>query len=197
MLKVADVLDKKGFFKEADMIDKIIVIAEKFDKVSTQIDDLPKDAKDQLKDIQKTIDKDILGEYGIEKEHHITILYGLEATAEEVKEYLEEAKLNKPIKLKSRDKIEYFDNGGSTEEDEGSVAIIRIDSKGLKKLHNSMKSKFKNSHFKGEYKPHMTIGYLKLNERLDNKIESIEWEIDEIVYSDKNGKKTKIKLEGE
>ena len=197
LLKLADTLDQKGFYKEADSLDRLVT-AVKFDKASTQIDYLPKEAKQQLKDIQKTIDKDILGEYGIEKEHHVTLLYGLEATAKEVEEYLKEEGLNKPLKLKSRKKIEYFDNGkGPTEENEGSVAIIRIDSKGLKKLHNSLKSKFKNSHFKGEYKPHMTIAYLKLDERLNNKIESFEWEVDEIIYSSKNGKKTKIKLKGE
>ena len=196
LVRLADTLDQKGFFKEADILDKLVTAA-KFDKASTQIDDLPKEAKQQLKDIQKTIDKDVLGKYGIEKEYHITLLYGLEATAKEVEEYLEEEGLNKPIKLKSRKKIEYFDNDGPTEENEGSVAIIRIDSKDLKKLHNSLKSKFKNSHFKGEYNPHMTIAYLKPMERLDNKIESFEWEVNEITYSDKNGKKSKIKLKGE
>lgn len=166
--------------------------AAKFNKASTQIDDVPKEVKKMLKDITKGIGKGLLGKYGIEDKVHITLLYGIEATPDEVKEFFTE-----PLKLKTRDKIEYFDNYGKDKrtDDEGTVAIIRIDSKELKSLHNRMKKKIKNDHVPGEYKPHLTLAYLKPGCRLPiEELKTFSWKVNEIVYSDKNGKKTKIKL---
>lgn len=180
MRNLSATVNSKPFLKS------LSVYAAKFDKGCLLIDDIPKELVTFIKETGKGIGKGLLGEFGVEKEIHITILYGLEASANEIKEFF-----TKPIKLKTRDRIEYFDNG----EKEGTVALIRLDSDDLDDLHKKLKSEFKNDHRKGPYKPHLTIAYLKPGCRLpDEKIETFSWEVDKIVLSDAKNKRKNISI---
>jgi 2'-5' RNA ligase/ribosomal protein L24 len=180
-----------------------IIVTAEYEHLTVQTSDVPKEIKNQIKDIQSKIDRDMLYdgedeegwvEGGLQKLFHMTILYGVnpkdkEAISEAVKEMVE----NKEI-LARTGEIEYFDN-----EDKGHTAmVLRIESEGLKKLHDKLKSEFENEDNFPEYKSHVTIAYLKPNSRVEGvTIEPFEWDIDDIEVANKDGSLTKIAEEEE
>jgi len=166
-----------------------------FDNASIQTSDIPKEAINKIKEIQKNIPKNILfTDYddewiidGLQDFHHITILYGIKD--EDIDRAKEIAKNYTPIKIEC-DKISYFDNS----EDEGCY-VLKLDckSKELENLHNELKENLENEH-RDNFHPHLTIAYL--SEKLDTmpEIEPISFIIDEIEISKTDGTQEKIKL---
>ena len=172
-----------------------------YENLTTQTSDVPQELVDQIKDIQSGIDKSILIDTedekgwvsnGLQQLFHIALLYGVkpkdkDRISETVKEFMD----SNEVSARTGD-IEYFDN-----KDEGHTAIVlRVESDGLKELHNKLKEEFDNEDKYPEYKPHVCIAYIKLGERLDDvTIKPVEWQVDKIEMSGKDGGLTKISEE--
>lgn len=97
---------------------------------------------------------DITDEYGLEKEPHITVLYGFhdEINGDMIKEILE-GKINFPIKVEITG-ISIFEN---PEYDVVKFDVVSDDMVNL----NKIVSELPNTNEFGDYKPHMTISYVK------------------------------------
>lgn len=100
-------------------------------------------------------------EYGYESKPHITVLYGLE---------------NEDDYFKIRKSLASFGevpftigNIGSFRHDTNpyDVIILEIESTKLKQLHTQLREKYKNQYKYPEYKPHMTLAYVKKGECKD------------------------------
>jgi len=191
-------VDKDDELWEQDPGRKLPKIEAAFKNLTIQTSDTPKELIDQIKEVQKSIDKSKLYtgedekgwiEGGLQKKFHITILYGVEEKDQDkiaaiVKEYV-----GKGLGAETGD-IEYFDK----KEDGYSVAVLRVDaSKGLENLHKALKQAVSNKHSYDQYKAHITIAYLKPNERLtDVKINPVKWQINDIEETQKDGSITKV-----
>jgi hypothetical protein len=113
------------------------------------------------KDVIKIIDpqdlyEDSTDDYGIEYEPHITVLYGFMPSimASDIKNYLEDIEQNIKFKLIG---IDIFPGGDKKPFD---VVKFNIESEDLHTLHEECK-KIPNKETFPDYKPHMTIAYVK------------------------------------
>ena len=126
--------------------------------------------------------------FGIESESHCTLLFGVEdnkETTAAIKKYF-----TKPITIKSLSKIDYFDN-------EETAAYIPVESEDLTKLHQALRKELPNKQKAGDYKPHVTIAYLKKGERLTIKdIKPFEWQVSKVKVSKPNGSTEDVYVEG-
>lgn len=138
-----------------------------------------------LKEIAPQIDENILDKekdetlFGVETQTHCTLFYPMDICPETLPEF-------KPFKV-TVDKIDYFDN------EDNSVAIIPIESPELQELHKQIAEAFPTiKETWKEYRPHITIAYLKPKKRLaDNiKIKPYTFEVTTIEHSAKDGKIT-------
>jgi len=137
--------------------------------------------------IGERINPSLLVNDGLEKNTHVTLLFGID---DNLDDKLKNLKFGN-IDLKNRPVIEYFDN----EKDNNSVAMVRIESEGLHKIHNILRKKYPNKQFPGPYKPHVTIAYIKLGARLSIKsIPVYNWTVDRINMSHKDESKSSIAL---
>jgi ADP-ribose pyrophosphatase YjhB (NUDIX family)/2'-5' RNA ligase len=164
------------------------------------VTDVPKELKNEIKNIQKKIPEDLLiaqgdgtengnsTSTGIEKLHHITVLYGLTVDDKaEIKKIYNETKKN--FKLKNSKEISYFDS------DKETVAKIEIIvPEALKNFRKNIFSNIENQDNYSDWKPHMTIAYLKPGTRLPFDIEQIEWSIKELAFSDHNEAISKVAM---
>jgi hypothetical protein len=151
-----------------------------------------------LSDIYAFINKipdDVLfnpdNEHGKEKWPHVTILYGLEnGLSDEAKKIVNG--YGKKIKVKLG-KISKFEN------EKFDVLKIDVDSEDLDKINEELK-KLPNENSYPDYKPHVTLAYVKSGECGDlvgcDDFDGIEVEIDKIIYSDSNRSHIRI-LEGQ
>lgn len=173
-------------------------ITESFDSGTIQTSDIPYNITTIVKQVQNVIPKDILNtkydeknwiENGLQKKHHLTILYGIDDKDEnKIKDIV---KKYDDIKLSVKD-INYFDNRKKS----GTIVLkLDCESPELKKLHTELKNKIPNKH-KYDFKPHITIAFLKdfLPKEIEDKLPPIEKEfkIDDIEISTKQGKIKKI-----
>lgn len=127
--------------------------------------------------------------FGREYEPHVTVLYGLHANKpDEIKNLLNKTK-SFPITL---GKISLFTTSDKFD-------VIKIEVKG-EKLHelNKLISKLPHTNKFPEYKPHITLAYIKKG-KCKNLINNQHFEgktikCDNIAFSDKDRKKTTIQL---
>lgn len=129
-------------------------------------------------------------EYGLEKESHLTIIYGLHSTENDKKDILDYCKKLKPITLNLLN-ISIFEN------ELYDVVKIEVEpNKQLLEWREYLIKNFKNTQSFPNYNPHLTIAYVKPGEgkKYCQKLKNIKIEFNEIVYSDFNYKKDKINL---
>ena len=131
-------------------------------------------------------------EYGLEKEPHLTIIFGIHSTENEQDTIIKKLEDYKPITLKTG-KIGMFETD--------KYDVIKIDvktSKELLKYRKDLIENTKNTQTYPDYTPHITIAYVKKGKGKKYikkiKVEDIELEFDTIKYSDSNYKKKTIKL---
>ena len=131
-------------------------------------------------------------EFGLEKEPHITIIFGIHSTENQQDNIIKKVEKYKPIKLET-EKIGMFETD--------KYDVIKIDVKPTKELLKYRKDLIentKNTQTYPDYKPHMTIAYIKKGKGkkyLDKiEVDKMELEFDTIKYSDSNYKKKTIKL---
>jgi len=190
--QIARKLIEKGIVASRLNMKKIAV---DYETGSIQTSDVSKKVIEQIKNIQKGIDKDDLSdladepgwvEHGIQKLFHITVLFGTDDDiVDEIKKVFDKYG---PVEV-STDKIDYF-----TENPQYDVAIVRCKSKGLTKIHNELKKELKNKDSHPKYNPHITIAYLKKGKKLDKdvSIKDISWKINSLELSTSKGKLEKI-----
>jgi len=129
-------------------------------------------------------------EYGLEKEPHLTIIYGIHSTENDKDEIIEKLKEYKSLKLKVKG-IGFFEN------DKYDVVKLDIEpSKELLSYRKDLIAETKNTQTFPGYHPHMTLSYVKKGKgkKYVEKYNK-EFEFDTIIYSDHNYKKNKIKLQ--
>lgn len=149
----------------------------------------------QQKEIHSKIDKDDLYEekdndqYGLEKESHVTLLYGLhkEVTIDQIKEVLESCTFPTKVKLKN----------ASLFENDQDVLKFDVDSKQLSPINKKLKELPYTSKY-SDYKPHMTIAYLQSGKGKKYvslfKDKEYELSVQNCVYSQPDGSKTTINI---
>ena len=128
--------------------------------------------------------------YGIQSNPHVTILYGLhkEVSLDQIKSVFEDIDVSIDIKIEG---IGVFEN-----ENFDVVKFNVVPSETLLDL-NSKLSEFPNSNEYPEYKPHITIAYVKKG--CGKKYEDLEYRhsvenIDEVCYSMSDGSKEYFKI---
>lgn len=139
-------------------------------------------------DITSFIDKEDLYKprdesFGITKEPHITVFYGLHSDInhEEVEKCINKWKdLDFDINI---NKIDFFEN------EEFDVIKFSVDCNENLKNFNKELSKFPNSNMFKDYKPHITIAYLKKGnlEKYRGYNKEIDLSIKDIEYSKPDG----------
>ena len=146
-------------------------------------------------EITSSIDKEDIYEvegenYGIQSNPHVTILYGLhkEVSLDQIKSVFEDIDVSIDIKIEG---IGVFEN-----ENFDVVKFNVIPSETLLDLNNKL-SEFPNSNEYPEYKPHITIAYMKKG--CGKKYEDLEYRhsvenIDEVCYSMPDGSKEYFKI---
>jgi 2'-5' RNA ligase len=147
------------------------------------------DEKDlYLGETQKDIDED---EYGLEKEAHITIIYGIHPKENDKKEILDWLETLKPVTLEMS-KIGIFEN------EKYDVVKIEVEpTKQLLKYRKYTIDNFPNTQTFDGYNPHMTLAYVKSGKGkkyIQILKEKLKLEFNEAIYSDSNYKKKYIKL---
>lgn len=161
---------------------------------STQID-LPEKAAAKVLALAKSIpDSDLSGE-GRETNPHVTVKYGLhEQEPGPVEDFLGK---KGPITL-TLGKTSFFNPSKSSEGND--VVIVGVDSPELRALNRDVSSNFKVTDTHPEYKPHITLAYVKPGlgaKYADNStLEGEKILADEVTFFSRNGKQATIKLKG-
>lgn len=128
--------------------------------------------------------------YGREEEIHCTVLYGLHSSKSNgVRNLLKRVK---PFKVRLG-KISFF-----TTSPKFDVIKIEVISKELHRIHELIRDNSEVTMKFPEYRPHVTIAYLKKNtyeNGIDKNVFSgREFEVDTLLFSSKLGTKTPIRL---
>lgn len=149
--------------------------------------------------IESIIDKDDIyiapdDDYGFEYNPHCTIIYGLEDYDDIIRdihkfiEYLNENYFDTNNISIFRSNISIFENN------DYDVVKFDIESEDLIELNELFRQNFVYNNEYTEYKPHMTIAYVKKGKgrKYIKKMEPVNLDIDKYVYSVPNSKKTTI-----
>lgn len=130
--------------------------------------------------------------YGLEKEPHVTVLYGFhldKVNKNDIKKEIEKLKI-KPFKIKLS-KITQFQNK------EYDVLKFDIENETLKKLNKHFGANFPYTNDFPEYNPHMTVGYVlpgSGKKYLGKDFSSIEVDANKFVYSEKADAKNRLEI---
>ena len=127
--------------------------------------------------------------FGREYDTHITLIYGIHTGS--IKEVLHFFRKEKAFKC-ILGKIDIFKN------ERFDVLVINVECDKLHKLHDKIKKNIEVTETYPEYKPHVTICYLK-KDSCDKFIGNAsfvdqEFILDTVIFSSKNGEKKSIKL---
>jgi 2'-5' RNA ligase len=163
----------------------------KHDYASTQFN-LPSELADEVKRVGKQIGAWALADEGIESEPHVTALYGLhENDPDSIRSIIEE---HSPFEI-TLGTTSHFPSSG-----DGDVIKIEVIGRGLHELHKKLKAA-PHTDTHPDYRPHVTLAYVKpgLGGTLsgDSSLKGKTAIVDHIVFSSKDGKKTKINLLGD
>lgn len=175
LLKEASLIECVASVLKLAQYDKGCVMAPAPDELSRHI---LKEIAPKIPEEQLAMDKDETTK-GIETEIHVTVLWGVETTSEDMETIKKH--FTAPIVIKSLPKIGYFDN-------DETAAYLPVESADLRRLHEALKRDIENIDDHDEYVPHVTIAYLEAGARLDIKdIEPFEWKITKLVVSKPDG----------
>ncbi len=166
-----------------------------FSHQTIQTSDLPKELTEQIINIQQLIKANQLTnkedekgwvENGKQKLLHTTILFGIDSKdTEKIKEIV---KQYSDVEIEAKE-IEYFDN----KKEEHSVAVVKCESKGLTELHDKLKAEISNKETYPDYKPHITIAYLKFGERIEGTdFKPVKFKLGHVEVSQKDGSLDKV-----
>lgn len=160
---------------------------------STQLN-LPEDVASRVLALSAKIPDDELADDGREEEPHVTALYGLHGSdPDEVRELVRDFG-PVPIVL---GKTSIFPDSGK------GYDVVKIDVTGerLQELHDLLASP-EHTDTHPEYRPHVTLAYVQAGEgkryaRIwDDAMEGVKLTLSELVFSDQDGKRTIIPLDG-
>ena len=186
--------DKTLFENEWKTIKETEQGEKKFDSGTIQTGDVPEEAQTSIDDIQKSIpkeklyyDRDIKGhiENGWMLRHHITLLWGIgdnEDIKNKIKNIFQKYKgLEVTLSV-----IGYWDD----KKKNYTTVYWTVVSEDLNKLHEELKKEIPNKDTQ-EFRPHITIAYLKLGERLPEvaweEIKIPTWNVDVLELSKPSG----------
>ena len=140
-------------------------------------------------EILNIIDKDDIYDepgFGLEKKPHCTELFGFHknASVPKIKELIKD-KQNGPIKLEVGD-ITHF------ETPEYDVVKFDVKSSDMHKINKLMKDNFNYTNSYSDYKPHITISYVKKGKgkEYDSKNKKIKMQSNKFIYSPSEGTKS-------
>ena len=167
-----------------------------YDFSSTQVD-LPKDLAQKVvewgvKNIpNEELYDDESKRYGRELESHVTVLYGIDTNdGEAVEKFLS---AEKPVHVKFGKTTHFTDEKNHLYD----VVIVQCESDDLTALNKKLADKFGNEGARRDYKPHVTIAYVKegTGEKYDGEtILDGEVTIDSVIFSPLEGDKKQIEL---
>lgn len=157
---------------------------------STQVN-LPEDVARDVRGQAAAIAEEDLAEDGRETEPHVTVKYGIHGDdAARVRELLAD---EPPVRV-TLGETSLFENEG------GDVVKVDVDSPDLHRLNAKIAGAVENTESFPEYKPHVTLGYVKPGRGKkyagNAALAGREVVIDRIVFSDRNGNRTEIPLGG-
>ncbi|HEX8638511.1 MAG TPA: 2'-5' RNA ligase family protein, partial [Pyrinomonadaceae bacterium] len=159
---------------------------------STQVD-LPEDISKEVLSVSENLVKtEDLSEDGREDTPHITVKYGIHAqTPRNIRKILEN---EKPFEAKLG-KVSVFDTNPDFD-----VVKVDVESPELHRLNETVADNTKTTDTHPEYKPHLTLAYVKKGEGQkyvgNTDLEGKEISFDSITFSDKNRNKISIPLGG-
>jgi len=158
---------------------------------STVMLEISGDLRSRIEKAIDDLDDEDIAEEGKEDNAHVTILYGLHTdSAEKVRKHLIESE---PFKI-TLGKISKF-----TTSDEHDVLKIEIESKKLRDMNKKLRELPYTSSY-SEYRPHLTLAYVKKGRCNDmvgsSMFDGETFQVNTVVFSSKDEEKTNISLEG-
>jgi len=146
-----------------------------------------------VKYCEETFNPEILAEFGIEDEPHITCQYGFkdDITIQDITDFINQ-NVKKPLDI-NLGQISRFDC------EDYDVIKIDVDSPDLHKLSKKIRKHFESSLQIDypDYHPHVTLAYVKKGSIPhidgDNMFNGKNYVFDDFIYSDKNNEKFDIK----
>jgi len=170
--------------------------AAEYSNGTTQLTFRQSDAK-QFKDFALEFDDGIIyfgdnpDKYGRESDTHITVLYGLEDCSPT--EVAELAAHRRPVRVKLG-KVSQF------EAKDYDVLKVEVKSAQLHNLHQTIRSKLKNVNKFPDYKPHLTLAYVKKGKGApwigDDRFDGKEFTFDRLTYTSKTRQTYNIQFTG-
>jgi len=159
--------------------------------------DVSKEILDKMTNFQKDIPEEELfvkkegdWSYGLEDEIHVTVKWGIHTLdPDEVKKALEGQKSGS-AKLAE---VSIFDN------DEYDVLKVDVISPDLRRLNKAVSDNLEVTDTHPDYKPHLTIAYLKKGEGKkyvgDKAFEDAEWDFDVVNFKNAKNEESSVQLE--
>jgi len=170
---------------------KIIDLSEAYSHASTQFI-LPKEIVPIIKGIQDKIDPEDWTEDGKETEIHLTLMFGIVGGVKSKKLVADFIAGQKEIEVQIS-KLEIF----KPNEKDFEVLVVRVKGAEIHSLRRKIEKAVPNEQTYPEYKPHITIGYLKRDtgvKYLDLPLKKPTFTLSRLQYCTKTGSKTDLVL---
>lgn len=168
------------------------LLTEKRHKYCVIMADIAGDLRDRLRHFSDALPDDIIAADGRERDSHITVKYGLEDDDPEgVRSLLAHVR---PFTIRLGRTAAFVN-------DEHDVLKIDIVGRRLHDLHHLLNRHLDNVETHRDYRPHLTIAYLKPG--TSDRYVGLDWfsgietTIDKLTFCDRDGKRTGIKLTAE